>query len=146
MLKRVAFTSRDQDRFLAKIVAGNNGCCVRTSSLDRHGYGRFSISGSAGRSVGSHRISYRMFVGPIPDGLTIDHLCRNRACVRPDHLEPVTNQENLRRGLGFGAINAAKTHCPKGHPYDTENTRWESGKRHCRSCNREWVKAQRARG
>lgn len=78
----------------------------------------------------AHRVSYEAFIGSIPDGLVIDHLCRNRRCINPEHLEPVTPQENQRRGLGYGL----KTHCPHGHPYDDENTCIRSGYRSCRTC------------
>lgn len=91
------------------------------------GYGRLSVNN---RVVGVHRASYEAFVGPIPAGLTIDHLCRNSRCVNPAHLEPVTNAENIRRSA------ASKTHCPNGHPYSEENTYRYRGRRSCRTCNR----------
>lgn len=79
------------------------------------------------------RVVYELLVEPIPDGLTIDHLCRNRKCVRPEHLEPVTMRENLRRR------SAAVTHCPKGHEYTPENTYvCKRGYRSCKTCKREW--------
>jgi hypothetical protein len=79
----------------------------------------------------AHRWAYEAFVGPIPEGLEIDHLCRNRACVNPAHLDPVTHQENMSRGKA-----ARMTHCHKGHPFDEANTRMEAyGSRRCKECN-----------
>lgn len=91
-----------------------------------------------GKSKGrlAHRVAYELEVGPIPDGLTLDHLCRNRACVRPSHLEPVSLLENIRRSPDTEASkNAAKTHCPQGHAYTEENIgRKSNGARSCRTC------------
>jgi hypothetical protein len=82
-----------------------------------------------------HRIAYELLVGPIPPRLVIDHTCRNTLCVRPDHLEPVTNKINILRGNSFSAINSSKTHCPRGHEYSSENTRIRPhGYRGCRAC------------
>lgn len=86
-------------------------------------------------SVFSHIFAYTLLRGPVPEGLELDHLCRLPQCVNPDHLEPVTHRENVRRGLG----GVLKTHCPSGHTYDTENTyyRTVNGYRICRACRRE---------
>jgi hypothetical protein len=96
------------------------------------GYGAFMVGG---RNVRVHRWAYETLVGPIPDGLVIDHLCRVRNCVNPDHLEPVTHRENIRRGEA-GAWNRVKTHCPQGHEYTPENTRYSGTTRNCRECQR----------
>lgn len=97
------------------------------------GYGKFWLTG---RSVGAHRFAYVLAYGPIPEGLHIDHLCRVRACVAPDHLEAVTQAENNRRGYGLTAENIRKTHCPEGHPYTEVNTYvCSEGKRSCRKCH-----------
>jgi hypothetical protein len=85
----------------------------------------------------AHRVGYELLVGPIPEGLTLDHLCRNPGCVNPNHLEPVTMRENLLRGNGVSARNAKKTHCPRGHPYTGMNVKQEKDRRKCRTCLRE---------
>jgi hypothetical protein len=107
-----------------------------TSLLDRHGYGKFGIDG---RTLQAHRVAYEMFIGPIPDGLVIDHLCRNRACVNPAHMEPVTVAENNRRG----AIGA-RTQCFRGHSLEGDNVYvGPDGARRCRLCRREHDRARR---
>ena len=103
--------------------------------------GPFSINSHNGFVYGRyqnkavHRLSYESFVGPIPDGLVIDHLCRNTICINPKHLEAVTNKENILRGVSWSAVNARKTHCKRGHPYILRNTKkgfW----RDCNVCKR----------
>jgi hypothetical protein len=91
-------------------------------------------------------VSYETFVGPIPDGLTIDHLCCNPPCINPEHLEVVTMRENLRRGRSPVGVNARRTHCLHGHAFDERNT-WicKEGKRHCRECHRLREQARRAK-
>lgn len=89
---------------------------------------------------------YRELVAPIPDDLTLDHLCRVRACVNPDHMEPVTIRENALRGETAAARNAAQTHCPQGHEYTGENTYvTTAGSRRCRTCTREYVRRSKAK-
>jgi hypothetical protein len=133
------------DRFWSKVDRrGPDDCWPWTAALTGDGYGR--IRGTSGQRIMAHRLAYELSVGPIPDGLTIDHLCRVRACCNPAHLEPVTNRENIRRGEGLAVLNAAKTHCPQGHPYDEANTQWVGGMRKCRICNRAYdAERRRAR-
>ena len=100
-----------------------------------NGYGRFDLNG---RRVRAHIIAFQLWRGAIPRGLVLDHLCRNRACSNPAHLEPVTNRENILRGENHVAIRARVTHCPNGHPYDAANTyRDVRNRRYCRTCRRE---------
>lgn len=117
------------ERFIA--FEPMSGCWLWTGTSSRKGYGGFDRRGA-------HRVAYETLRGPIPVGLTLDHLCRTPACVNPDHLEPVTMQINVLRGTGPTAINARATSCPKGHPYDPANTvvYFQAGSIHrrCRTC------------
>lgn len=124
------------DRFWAKVTITDS--CWLWHRPDAYGYGAFTIR--RGMIVKAHRFAYELFVGPIPDGLDLDHLCRVRHCVNPAHLEPVTRRENALRGVGPTAVNARKSHCIHGHPL-TEG----QGRRICRTCNAERNKAWRQR-
>lgn len=136
-----------EERFWSK-VEKTDGCWNWMANKDRNGYGRFWPTGR--QTAMAHRVSYELMVGPIPAGLQIDHLCRNTSCVRPDHLEPVTRTENMRRGVtAFSAVNARKTHCPAGHPLSGENLREgrpsrSSKERTCRECHNEKSRQRRA--
>jgi len=114
------------------------GCFEWTGALERTGYARVNVRGpdDGVRKLCAHRVAYELWVGPIPDGLQLDHLCRVRHCVNPLHLEPVTARENTVRGVSLAAQNATLTQCRRGHPFDKQNTmRWR-GKRICRACHR----------
>lgn len=116
-----------------------SGCWRWLGYVDPNGYGRKNLrKHEGGGYVYAHRWSYEQMVGPIPEGLTIDHLCRNRGCVNPEHLEPVTRGENVLRGEGPAAQAARKTHCPKGHAYEGENlyVNPNTGHRMCVTCQR----------
>jgi len=131
----------DEMRFMAKVMPEpNTGCWFWTGGLKANGYGLFWL----GKVTAAHRASYEHFIGPIPDGLQIDHLCSVKCCVNPDHLEPVTAVENIRRAARSGLLgvgNRKKTHCPRGHKYTPENTYTYTRKgggpsRYCRACQR----------
>jgi hypothetical protein len=144
MTGRPPLTARD---FWAMAVVANRmhdgtPCVEWNGPTDRHGYGRFGRSGLA------HRWAYIWANGPesIPIGTELDHLCRNRACIAPAHLEPVSHRENVLRGTSVSALAAAKTHCPQGHPYSQENTYLRpNGHRKCRTCKREGDRRRAAR-
>lgn len=120
-------------------VNPDSGCWIWTGTIVATGYGSVSLGGVV---FAVHRLSYEHFVGPIPPGLTIDHVkargCVSRACANPSHLEPVTLAENVLRGDSPPALNKRKTHCPQGHPYDDANTyvNPNTGYRLCRACAR----------
>jgi hypothetical protein len=121
-----------KDRFMAK-VAVEGDCWLWAGSTDRKGYGRFAV---AGRNTLAHRWIYEQEKGEIHKGMVIDHLCRNRRCVNPNHMEVVTSQVNTLRGETIAAKNLSATHCPKGHAYTEGNfyRRSSDGGRQCRPC------------
>ena len=121
------------ERFWAKVEPEpNTGCWLWTASLSSGGYGQFMIRPSP-KPERAHRLAYETLVGPIPEGLELDHLCRVRSCCNPSHLEAVTHRENVLRGTSPYASAARKTHCDHGHPLDS--TRWKGRKRTIRCCS-----------
>lgn len=142
------------ERLMDKVeIDPNSGCWLWSGSTIRNGYGEINRGRNGEGKVLAHRASYEIHVGLIPAGLDLDHKCRTRSCVNPLHLEPVTRQENLLRGVGpekMRARFATMTHCKNGHEFTPENTRWgmqHSGKhrqRTCRACAREWARKKYA--
>ena len=131
-----------EDRFWEKVDKSGD-CWLWTASTSGDGYGRIGVTGKWMQLA--HRVAWELLRGPIPEGLQIDHLCRVRACVNPDHLETVTQRENILRGEGMAAKRAAQTHCRNGHPFSEENTyhRPDRRGRTCRTCRTAYMKAYR---
>ena len=130
-----------ETRFWSKVdrSGGPTACWPWLAACSGRGYGHVWVGG-AKRQETAHRVAYELLVGPIPAGLTIDHLCRNRRCVNPAHLEPTTMRENTLRGVGATARHARQTHCKNGHEFTFENTYiWHGDgypRRDCRECTR----------
>lgn len=120
-----------------------DGCWEWKGGKFSWGYGRYQQDGQVHMA---HRLAYEIFVGPIPDELQLDHLCRNRGCVNPAHLEPVTRRENILRGEAPPAANARKKHCVRGHKLEGQNLLMSAGKRQCRACMAlfDWGRTRRA--
>jgi hypothetical protein len=141
-MARIRLTT--EERFWQKVIVpeGVSDCWLWRGAISKGGYGNFHVT--AGKWAVAHRVSYEMHKGPVPEGLDLDHLCRVRHCVNPDHVEAVTRQVNLLRGIGgrlAGERQRSKTHCKQGHEFTTENT--AIGKRGtpkeqrlCRICQR----------
>lgn len=126
----------EPERFWEKVEAQHPlSCWWWTSAASPLGYGAFL--NADGRTVRAHRYAYEFLIGPIPEGLHLDHLCRNPPCVNPDHLEPVTPEENNRRGYGIHSLNRRKTHCLRGHSLAEHALFHKNGDRYCGACKRE---------
>lgn len=138
-------STKDLTRIFSKIKIdlaiqfNGSSCWMWTASRTRGGYGQIKWRN---KCVTPHRLLYAWLMHPLPLGKAIsviDHLCRNRACCNPAHLEAVTELENCKRGYGIGMVNARKTHCPQGHPYEGDNVFIDKKhkQRLCRACKRE---------
>lgn len=140
-------TPNQETRFWAKVdkSGGADACWPWLAAKDMGGYGLFRISKPVRRYPKAHRVAYEWCVGPIPQGMTLDHLCRNRACVNPAHLEPVSQRENTWRGTSPVALNAQKLFCKRGHPLAGRNlVVSKDGSRHCGACSNMHARARRA--
>jgi len=126
-------------RFWPRVAKGPD-CWIWTGA--RRSPGGYGTIRGNGHQLLAHRVAYELAIGPIPEGKQLDHLCRNKGCVNPAHLEPVTNRENVLRGVGPSAVNARKTHCVNGHEFTPENTyREKGGGRACKACGRDRMRA-----
>ena len=143
-----------EERFWSN-VHKTETCWLWLGTINDNGYGCFSMSVNGKRfSKRAHRVSYELIVGPVQEGLDLDHLCRVRNCVNPNHLEPVTRKVNLRRGIGITAVRAKQDSCIHGHPLSGDNLIIKkNGCRQCRECSRikdskrpsGWERSRRAR-
>lgn len=140
--KRATRNMSPAERIKLHAKVDSNGCWIWQLSTPAPGYGRITINGKSG--LYAHRVAYEAFVGPIPDGLELDHLCRVRACCNPAHLEPVTPQVNNRRGMAPGAVALRREMCLFGeHAYAEHGVVW-GGRRSCRQCRIDYMRLWRA--
>lgn len=121
------------EKRLLNHIAKTDKCWLWLGAMDSKGYGRMRVNK---RYKGAHRVAYELWRGEIPEGLVLDHLCKRPDCVNPQHLEPVTQRENLMRGDTLPAKQARITNCPHGHPYSGDNLFYYRGARMCRACSR----------
>lgn len=125
--------NKDKEKLFKSIsICQETGCWNWIGHIEKNGYGRFCYKG---KSKWAHRCAYQIIVGEIPSGLELDHLCKNTRCVNPNHLEPVSHRENMKRaGFVLAKLHKAKTHCPQGHPYSGVNLVVWNNQRFCRIC------------
>lgn len=127
-----------EDRIAEKFVVAGSGCWEWTARLNACGYGTVKWNG---KSWLAHRAAYTLAVGTIPDGMELDHLCRNRACINPDHLEPVTHKQNMERADFSQRVPVRKPHCKRGHPWSGVR---KNGRNVCHTCKNESTRRSRA--
>jgi len=139
--------SKDLLYLKERTTTNERGCWLWNHYVRADGYAVIGIRTSEGvKARYVHRLAFEAAFGPAPDGLQLDHLCRNRHCLNPLHLDPVTPRENTLRGTSPMAKNAAKTHCKHGHEFSIENTRIRpEGGRSCRTCERATLRRRRER-
>lgn len=122
----------------------NSGCVLWLGHVNGNGYGQISVGKR--RKLAAHRAAYEHRFGSVPEGHVLDHLCRVRSCINPEHLEAVTTRENILRGISPSALRAKQTHCVHGHPLSGDNLRISAlGQRQCRECNRAAVRRYKAK-
>jgi hypothetical protein len=140
--KAIIITQQQYKNFLAKIDKKESGCWEWLGFIDKDGYGSLVLTlNGKQKYMRAHRLSYLLFIGKIKEVLVTDHLCRNRSCVNPHHLEIITSSENVFRGTGITAVNLKKTECKNGHKFSEENTyiyQRKDGRirRDCRQCRK----------
>jgi len=136
-----------EDRFLKKVILTDDldSCWLWLGKPKKNKTGTpYGTLRVGNKLIPAHQFAYELFVGPIPQGCELDHLCRNTMCVNPLHIEPVAHRVNVLRGISPNAINARKTHCPKGHSYNKENTYVNAnGHRSCKICHKTYVQQHR---
>jgi hypothetical protein len=135
-----------EERFWTKVNKLELGCWIWTGTKNEKGYGTLAVYDGRNKSVRAHRISYELFHGRIPNGMVIDHICRNRLCVNPHHLRAVDHRTNsIENSSSVTAINFAKTHCNRGHELSGYNLIEEPGRRRCRECKNITSRIRRAK-
>ncbi len=143
--KAMGLGTRLRSRMVIQDTGYSTPCWLSTRAVGTNGYTHIKMLNRQNRLL--HRVAYELWIGPIPEGLTVDHLCRNKPCINPDHLEAVTPRTNVLRALGPAAIHAGQTHCTNGHEFTAANTLARSrtsGGRECRECRRLRTKRSRA--
>jgi hypothetical protein len=139
--KSMRKAATNSERFWRNVQTSDD-CWLWKGIMSKSGYGQFPVrpphGGRRYKLAKAHRFAYELLIGPIPQGLVLDHFeCDNPRCVNPAHLRPSTDKENILRGKGPGALNSRKSHCIRGHAFDETNTMWNwKGERNCRICKR----------